>query len=134
MDSNVNAAIEMLRSCRKVYDAEHQYLSPGQREKGWSRYWSAIQVAMMNSGTMPQLGSSVPQKRNASTMGVGKEPASKRAGALVCTPVICVPLAFGLTEERHPWRPLLLQRPTLSNIHQPGLSLYDPACRSRQLF
>ncbi|KIW14013.1 hypothetical protein PV08_06794 [Exophiala spinifera] len=81
MDSNVNAAIEMLKSCRQVFDAEHQHLSPGQREKGWSRHWSAIQAAMANSGTMPPLGSSVPQKRNASTMGVvGKEPASKRAG------------------------------------------------------
>ncbi|KAJ9618555.1 hypothetical protein H2204_012974 [Knufia peltigerae] len=84
MDPNVNAAIEMLRSCRKVYDAEHQHLSPRQREKGWSRYWSTIQTAMTNSGTMPpQFGSSVPQKRNASAVGAaGNEPASKRAGGL----------------------------------------------------
>ncbi|KAK5220026.1 hypothetical protein LTR96_006206 [Exophiala xenobiotica] len=81
MDINVNAAIEVLRSCRKVYDAEHQHLSPVQRESGWSLHWAAIQAAMTGSTSSPQLGSSVPQKRSASSaMLIGMEPASKRGG------------------------------------------------------
>ena len=88
MDSNVNAAIEVLRSCRKVYDAEHQHLSPEQRESGWSLHWAAIQSAMTGSASSFQLGSSVPQKRSASSaMLIGMEPASKRGGH-VCTLVM----------------------------------------------
>lgn len=87
MDSNTNALIEVVRSCRKVYDQDYQHLPPAEREKRWSAYWTSISAAAMaNPGPTFQHGSSVPQKRSASSaMVVGTEPASKRAGH-VCTP------------------------------------------------
>ncbi|KAI1626304.1 hypothetical protein EDD37DRAFT_338937 [Exophiala viscosa] len=80
MDPNTNALIEVVRSCRAVYDQDHQHLQPAEREKRWSAYWTSISsAAMANPG--PTHGTSLPQKRSASSaMVVGTEPASKRAG------------------------------------------------------
>jgi hypothetical protein len=69
---NSDALLGVLRSCRAVYDQEHQHLTPEKRDQGWEHYWMAINA---------QLNSSVPQKRSAIAANIiGTEPASKRAG------------------------------------------------------
>lgn len=90
------ALIDVLNSCRAVYDHDHQHLPAAEREKGWSLYCDSVNAAMRKSpSTQQSVGPSAPKKRSASSaMVVGKEPASKRAGQ-VCIPVACVSLYFG---------------------------------------
>jgi len=84
------ALVSVLRSCRAVYDQDHQHLSPAEREHGWLDYWASINT-QLNNDLPEQYGTSVPQKRSASSaMVVGLEPTPKRPGH-VCTLAVVYP-------------------------------------------
>ena len=94
MDTSCEALVSVIRSCRAVYDQEHQYLSQAQRDNGWAHYWASINTQLSNHHfTLPQQsGSSIPQKRSASSaMAVGMEPAPTRARHVCTSVVLLVP-------------------------------------------
>ncbi|KIX05399.1 uncharacterized protein Z518_06271 [Rhinocladiella mackenziei CBS 650.93] len=113
MDSGT--LVGVLRSCRAVYDQDHQHLSPEEREAGWSRYWDSIGAAVKGSRSTQEYGTSVPQKRTASSAeAVGMEPATKRPGhASLASSAPAVPFLerqfsepVGLSpSQNHPGRP-----------------------------
>lgn len=90
MDPSSEALVSVLRSFRAVYDEEHQKLSPAEREHGWIDYWASINT-QLNYNPSQQYGTSIPQKRSASSaMVFGLEPAPKRPGH-VCTLAVVYP-------------------------------------------
>jgi hypothetical protein len=81
MDSGLNL-VEVLRSCRKVYEQENQHLSRAERDKGWKQYWNLV-TSQVTGPDSPKMAYVVPKKRSASDVkSVGMEPASKRPGTV----------------------------------------------------
>ena len=78
MDSGL---VKVLRSCREVYEQEHQHLSRAELDRGWKQYFHSIGAQITGSVASPQLANVVPKKRSASDVkSFGMEPTSKRPG------------------------------------------------------
>lgn len=80
MDSG-DPLIEVIRSCRKVWEQQHQYLTPTELDDGWKVYWDSITSHVNGSSGPGPRGSVIPQKRSATDATiVGSMSTSKRPG------------------------------------------------------
>ena len=67
MDSGL---VKVLRSCRRVYEQEHQHLSGADLEKGWKQYWNSIGAEVTGNFDSSKLANTAnPLKRRASEVG-----------------------------------------------------------------
>ena len=67
MDSGL---VKVLRSCRRVYEQEHQHLSGADLEKGWKQYWNSIGAEVTGNFDSSKLANTAnPLKRRASDVG-----------------------------------------------------------------
>lgn len=77
MDSGL---IEVIRSCRKVFEQSNQHLSPSELDESWKRYWNSVTTKATGPSESTGAGIIIPSKRSTSNVNFGMEPSTKRTG------------------------------------------------------
>lgn len=72
--------IEVIRSCKKVFEHQNQHLSPTELDEGWKQYLNFHTTQATGPFEATRAGNVVPSKRIASNMNFGMEPPTKRTG------------------------------------------------------